>query len=377
MISFKKVLLSAATLLIVLSLTSCDDSTNSPDSGSTQPTLIGVEYDSDTKTYNLVELTFRNNSGTPSYLFSNGSRHPYIYKNAVSDGNYLYFYGYAGEDGQKVRVYDYSSASLDTVPRAATDKDETYSVFNGYFSAANGYCWYIMYEVSAMYSDYPGSYICRYHPESGEFFMRSNPADFTKAQPEKGSDTETGSWGSVFASPDGKSCVGQIMAWGVDGGAIHTDFHFPFYLSDDDFYRIGDYPMKVSGSTSDNSIIYHYRDVMTSADGYHEEFQDFSINSGPKGYANSNGTLKMSNYYGTNIYIIYQDLVNKTQVTCVTTSRSDEIMWTQMAEDGNSILFGIEGDESNYLCKTSDLSEDTTWDTLGTYPSNIVECILK
>ncbi len=382
-----KSLKSLLFLFLMFSLVSCEeeDSITNPDgSGSSGTTFIVIQNigNESAKEYAISKMSFSGETAKLETLISlKMSAYPYDFiKDVRIDGDKLYIYSLLPDYKSKLVAFDINTKQVDTLPWAKTNNDNTWSAYSRSFDVKNSYVHYIMTETSTHYNDWPGSYLCRYNISTGDFTQMSNPIDFTLAQPEKGWDTETGNWSSVHATGDGKGCVGSIMAWGVDGGSNHYDYNFLYRYNPDNtsdrLTRIGSETMKVYGATNGAKYLYQYNQLMnTETDTYFELSTISSIGADYTGYHNTNGVLRLSNYYGKNIYIYYQDLENDVETLVVETN--PEIQFAQMDKSGSFIWFGIEGNEENILCKTQDLSEGSVVDTVAKYPKSVYAAILK
>jgi hypothetical protein len=382
-----KSLKSLLFLFLLFSLISCgeeDNITNPDGSGNSGTTFIVIQNigDESTKEYAISKMSFSGETAKLETLISlQMSAYPYDFiKDVRIDGDKLYIYSLLPDYKSKLVAFDINTKQIDTLPWAKTNNDKTWSAFSRSFDAKNSYVHYIMTETSTHYNDWPGSYLCRYNITTGDFIQMANPIDFTVSQPEKGWDTETGSWSSVHATGDGTGCVGSIMAWGVDGGSNHYDYNFLYRYNPDNtsdkLTRIGTETMKVYGATNGAKYLYQYNQLMnTETDTYFELSTISSIGADYTGFHNENGVLRLSNYYGKNIYIYYQDLENDVETLVVETK--PEIQFAQMDKSGSFIWFGLEGKEENILCKTQDLSEGSVVDTVARYPKSVYGAILK
>jgi hypothetical protein len=381
--SFAKTLLySFAFAIFAFLFTSCSDDTNSPGRTTSGTVLIGLEETEEGEIF-LSEMTVSKSDASVNRLISLGD--PYYYpesfnKESKIEGDKLYMYNILPDYEHKLVIYDIKTGAIDTLPQASTSHDNTWSTYSNRFDVKNGNCYYIMGETDGRYSDWAGSYICRYNVTTGEFIAMGNPDDFALGQPEKKSDTETASWSAVFASEDGTSCYGSMLAWGVDDGVNHYDYNIPFKYTpsntQEPLERIGDETTGICGATKDRSYLYLNSTVVNTQTGEFHSITNGTVSSCPTGRQTDNGVIYISNYYGFDKYIYYYDIANDTRTLVVETG-SHEISWCQVAKDGSDIIFGIQGDEENYLCKTNGMAEAATWDTLGTYPLNIQRCLLK
>ncbi len=385
-----KVLKSLLVLFLVLSFAACeeeDNITNPTNPGTTSGTTFIVVQDLGEGTtdaeYAISKMSVSGETASVEPLISlQTAGYPYDFKKDIRiDGDKLYIYNLLPDYKNKLVVFDINSKQIDTLPWATTNNENTWSAFGSAFDASNSYVYYIMREVSSNYNDWPGSYLCRYNINSGEFIQMANPSDFTLDQPEVGSDTEIGNWTSVHASDDGSNCVGSIMAWGTEGGMNHYDYdivyrYYPENNTEDKLERIGTGDMAVSGSTSGNKYVYQNSNVTNTETGEYFVLSEVKyLSTNYTGYQNANGTLKISNYYGKDIYIYYADIENDVQTLVVETY--PEIQFAQMDKSGNFIWFGIEGNEENILCKTQDLSEGSIVDTVARYPKSVYCAIMK
>jgi hypothetical protein len=382
---FGNYLLMAFVLLsFAVFMSSCEEDSNTPDGNKTNGIeLIGLDKDESggTTNYYLSKISFNGEEGTVKHLVTTGSNYKYHFFTSKIDGERLYMYDILPEYPNKLVAMDMQTMIVDTFPAAGTDRENTWAVHSSGFDVQNGYCYYIMREISKNYADWAGSYLCRYNLSTGDFVQMSNPVNFILNQPEKGWDTETGHWSSVFASADGMTAYGSIMAWGVDGGSNHYDYDVIYRYEPDNtaepLTRIGDVDMGISGATKGCKYLYKSSNVVTTATGEMREMTNATyIPDGYTGTKNEKGAIKISNSYGYDIYVLYYDLEKDERRTVVETG-SHEVAWCQLAKDGNSIIFGIYSDEENILCQTHNLEAGSAWDTLGTYPKSVRGCMLR
>lgn len=377
-------------LLTILSfaLISCeeDDTGTNSGNGSSIPTFIVIENTADansTENYAISQMSFSSGVASVERLIDlNTAKFPYYFiSDTRIDGDKLYIYNLVPGYSNQLVAFDINGKNLDTLPWATTDDERTWATFSSKFDAKNGYVYYIMGEISKNYNDWPGSYLCRYNLSTGEWAQMSNPSNFTLNQPEKKWDTEVGSWGSVHASDDGSYCVGSIYAWGTEGGSNHYDYdlvyrYYPANAESQRLERIGDAAVAVVGATKSNKYLYKNSDIINTETDDHMTLTELKyLGADYTGYHNENGLLKISNYYGADIYIYYQDIENDVQRLVVETD--PEILFAQMDKSGQFIWFGIVGDEENILCKTHDLSEASEVDTVARYPKSVHSAMLK
>ena len=274
------------------------------------------------------------------------------------------------------------------LPLLPSNSESLYSYFDVSTSkvSQSGHIFYHSSSNNKWYGDEYRPVLVRYNPETEQLdaIYRNAVENFVLSQPEKGWDTETGQITRQFyPSLDGRYVYGQVDAYGVDFGSLHWDYKllFKYDFETETFTRLGDAEdrnVSILGITADKeyvaysnyaSGIYTRKIVNTSTN----VTQEFTL-SGGQGYAhpsrwNNNGYCSGE----TNNTIGVYDLKNDIVTTIRTPSRP---YFAQFSKADDVIYFMLEDSESYYLCKTSDLTETATTDTVCTLPLDLVDFLV-
>jgi len=257
------------------------------------------------------------------------------------------------------------------------DSDYPYFVRGSEAISENAYVFYLSATNDKYYGDQYKDYLLRYDSESTDYKTAVNPDGFVLSQPEAGDDTETSKFDNqFFVSNDGRYVYGRLQAYGVSGGSIHWDYEILFrYDFDTETYtRMGapdDAGSSILGITSDDSYLYYWDGNYKSqnlATGVVTELTDgttsdvYPIQWNTKGFCR--GATDGINYY---------NILNGTSHKVVDEYGAAD---SQFDESGERILFSLEGDDINYLCRTHDYNENTGWDTLASFPKAFHHLVL-
>lgn len=275
--------------------------------------------------------------------------------------------------------YDITNDSEQILPliEPSEDSDYPYFVRGSVAISENDYVFYLSATNDKYYGDQYNDFLLRYDPSSKDYKMALNPDGFVLSQPEAGSDTETSKFTNVFfVSNDGRYVYGRLEAYGVSGGSIHWDYEilFRYDFETDTYTRMGapgDANGSILGITSDDSYLYYWDGVYKNqnlATGQVNELTDGSTSTVYPIQWNTKGYCQ-----GATTGIYYNDILNGTQYKVVDEYGTAD---SQFDESGAHILFSLEGDEVNYLCRTHDYNENTGWDTLASFPKAFHHLVL-
>ena len=250
----------------------------------------------------------------------------------------------------------------------------------------SGHIFYHSSTNNKYYGDEYRPVLVRYNPKTEELdaIYRDAVENFVLNQPEKGADTETGQITRQFyPSLDGRYVYGQVDAYGVNFGSLHWDYKllFKYDFETGTFTRLGDVEDRnvgLLGITADKEYVafsnyasgkYTRKIVKTSTN----ETNEYSLTGG-QGFAhpsrwNNNGYCSGE----TNNTIGVYDLKNDMTTTIKTQARP---YYAQFSKSDDFIYFMVQNSESNYLCKTSNLSETATIDTVCALPLNLVDFLV-
>ena len=259
------------------------------------------------------------------------------------------------------------------LPTVGASEDSDYPYFQGQTAKVsdNGFVLYLSATNDKYYGDEYRPYLIRFDPKTNEHKVAISPNSFVLSQPEKGGDTEAGLINrNVFISPNGRYAYGHINAYGVSGN-IHWDYEilFQYDFETDQYERLGEdgeNHVAFHGLTNDGkNIIY--------SSSYVKKIYNLDTKTSTTTELYIPGfTAAQINNYGvcddgtTGIY--YYNYLNNNTVHVIDTYRPKFVHFN---DEGNSIFFTLEGTENNYICKTQDLQENTTWDTLATVSKEI------
>ena len=273
--------------------------------------------------------------------------------------------------GSKGVFIDMATGDHRELPMVAPSQDSDYSYFLSSTSRVsdNDMILYLSATNDKSYGDEYRPYLIRYNTADNTHQVAASPESFVLNQPEKGDDTETGQINRyVCISPDGRYAYGVVEAYGVSGN-IHWDYEilFQYDFETEEYKRLGeegDDDVNFYGMSRDGKyLIYannHVKKLYNTATESVSEI-DFRPSHGlspveikDNGFCND-GT--------TGIY--FWDFLNNQEIKVIHTYNTEDAQFTNA---GDAILFTLEGSDTNYICISEDLSEDTNWDTLGMVP---------
>lgn len=236
------------------------------------------------------------------------------------------------------------------------------------------YCiWY-----SVEYGDLHCPTIIRYDPETDSYDYTRGANDFVASQPEIGSDTERGAFQEAFAiSNDGTYAYAVIYGYGTSGGAYHQDYRFIVSYN----FDTGEIT-RIDGGSTGGAQIYginsDYSSLLYSLGGQ-VKFRNLNSQSSnevtvyvpgtPHESYTTNGCLDAKT---TGIYFV--DLAKDTETKIVQSYGTSS---PQFDDEGN-VIFILEGQENNYICKKIGLDElsSNQWDTIASIPPNVNYLVL-
>lgn len=283
---------------------------------------------------------------------------------------------------------DITGSNWNELPLLPSNSESLYSYFDVSTPkvSKSGHIFYHSSSNNKWYGDEYRPVLVRYNPKSEQLdaIYRNAVEGFVLSQPEKGWDTETGQiTRQFFPSLDGRYVYGQIDAYGVNGGSIHWDYKllFKYDFETETFTRLGDAEDRnigILGITADKEYV-AYSNYASGA--YTRKIVNTTTNvtqvytlSGGQGYAhpsrwNNNGYCSGETNNTISVYNLKTNMVS----TIKTSSRPN---FTQFSKTDDIIYFMIGDSEKNYLCKTSDLTETATIDTVCTLPLNLVDFLV-
>ena len=264
-----------------------------------------------------------------------------------------------------------TSAEHTELPMVTPSEDSDYSYFLSSTSKVsdNDLILYLSATDDKNYGDEYRPYLIRYNTADNTHKVASSPENFVLNQPEKGDDTETGQFRRyVCISPNGRYAYGVLEAYGVSGN-IHWDYEilFQYDFETEKYNRLGeegDADVSFYGMTRDGKyLIYANNHVKKLYNTETEEVSEIDFrpsHSLSPIEINDNGFCDDGT---TGIY--YWDFLNNQEIKVIHTYNTENAQFTNA---GDAILFTLEGSDTNYICISEDLAEDTNWDTLAAVP---------
>jgi len=286
------------------------------------------------------------------------------------------------DDGGRGLYLVLSDASAYYLPLVPPSQTSDYSYFKSSTADVSGNGQFIIYSSGTndrSYGDEPRSYLLRYNVSTGDTLVAISPSGFALSQPEVGSDTELGQIEpTVFASADGKYAYGDILAYGVDGGVNHYDYYilFRYDFETHQYTRLGE------PTDDDAQIIAMGSDRTWILYSNNSQYKLLNLTTNTVSYPSMNTVNVKKNSWGINGACVgastrnlyYYNFVNNNEVTvCHTNGWPDNAMFSK---DGSRIYFTLEDSNNKYLCITSGITENSTYDTLGTYPREFHDMIM-
>ncbi|MCF7886710.1 MAG: hypothetical protein K9M80_09460 [Candidatus Marinimicrobia bacterium] len=280
-------------------------------------------------------------------------------------------------DGSSVGLYiDMASAEHIELPMVAPSEDSDYSYFLSSTSVVsdNGMILYLSATDDKSYGDEYRPYLIRYNTANNTHKVAASPENFVLNQPEKGDDTETGQINRyVCISHDGRYAYGVLEAYGVSGN-IHWDYEilFQYDFETEEYKRLGeegDADVTFYGMTRDGKhLIYdnNHTKKLLNLETENVSEVDFRPSHGLSPIeTNDNGFCDDGT---TGIY--YWDCLANQEIKVINSYYTEDAQFTN---GGDKLLFTLEGSDTNYICISEDLSEDTNWDTLAAVPEEFID----
>ncbi len=244
----------------------------------------------------------------------------------------------------------------------------------------NGFILYSSATNDKNYGDEYQPYLLRYNPSDNTYEVAEGPNNFVLSQPEAGDDTEAGLiQRTLFISPNGKYAYGEVDGYGVDGGSYHWDYEILFRYDFDQktYTRLGDTDdndVTIVAMTSDRRYIIY----SNGSTGKVLDLQTGNIST-----TNMNTVNVKKNSWGKNGCCVgastgdlyYKDFVNNKEVIVCNTGWG----WAcnaMFSKNEDKIYFFKEGSDKNFLCVTSGISEGSTYDTIGSFPTEFYDIIM-
>jgi hypothetical protein len=272
--------------------------------------------------------------------------------------------------------FDMDAESYYEFPLVDPSEDSDYSYFQATTAdvADNGLIVYSSATNDKNYGDEYRPFLLRLNPSDHSTVVASSPNNFAFSQPEMGGDTDMAQFNRMlFASTDGQYAYGHIEAYGTEGGSIHWDYNILFkYDFDNDIYeRLGDpedNKVNIVAMTSDRKYM-----IYTNNGTYKLLNLETNTTSYPTGIDNLVNVQE--NSWGVNGACVgstagniwNKDFVNNREfIVCNMSGSPYNCMFSK---DGKKIIFTLDGSDTKYLCITSGIEENSTYDTIGAYPN--------
>lgn len=237
-----------------------------------------------------------------------------------------------------------------------------------------GRIFYAIY-YSRKYTDQHESTIFRYDPKTKEYTHTKGSNAFIATQPERGSDTEAGSFKENFAiSSDGRYAYALIYGYGTRGGAYHSDYQFlvQYDFDTDKITRLdgGETSASIYGINSDYS-------KLTYSMGSERRYIDLKTKQFKKIEGITFTSYPHCSFSKT--YVLSPKTNGLFQVDFTKSSEFkfvNQRVYAPQFDKNGDFYFVIQGKSENYICKKTDFSADTPCDTIATIPSNITYILL-
>ncbi len=235
----------------------------------------------------------------------------------------------------------------------------------------------------AMWHDEPRYRIIRLDPETGGYEVSPLISSWTLSQPEIDADR----YGlahiseNIYPSTCGRYVYGQTVAWGISGGSLIASdgILFRYDFDNEQYSRVSNvgYGFDPMFITADNNyLVYFDREAAAASRNkklnmntgtvsvLHEathtaNTRQFHVNNYGRVGAGSGYPLRQFGFFN-----VVDDQQIDIDVPTHTTSNT-------ISSDGNYIYFRYRFDDTNYLLRTSDLTEQATIDTVAVLPDNV------
>ncbi len=307
-------------------------------------------------------------------------------ENADINGNVLSMGLHAdfNDDGGQGLYLDLSGDNAHYLPLVPPTGNNDYSYFQPTTSDVSENGQFVIYSSATndrSYGDEYQPFLIRYNVVTGDSSVAVSPKAFALSQPEKGTDTETGMIErNIFASPDGKYAYGDIVAFGLEGNSYHYDYYILFRYD----FEAREY--KRLGETDDNNAniiaMGSERTWILYSNNGQQKLLNLATNTVT--YPNINAINVKKNSWGINGACVgsssgnlyYKDFVNNNEVTVCQTNTYGWAYNAMFSNDGGKIYFTLDGNNTKYLCVTDGITENSKYDTLGTYPEEFYDIIM-
>ena len=248
-----------------------------------------------------------------------------------------------------------------------------------------GSCGHIFYVAGSQYTEgswheEPRYRLVKYDPQTGDYDVAPLISSWTLSQPEINPET----YGlarissDIFPSDCGRYVFGRTIAWGISGGSLIASKGIMFrYDFDDEVYSRVDevgYGFSTRYATADNNYILYYNDVDNISKRYNmntgqvSEVHDASVDANIHKCGTTNhGTIGNGSSYPLRevwYHNVLADEIIKIPVP-------DHTRGHVLSKDLSYFYFRYRFNDTNYLLRTSDLSENATIDTVAILPENV------
>ncbi len=231
--------------------------------------------------------------------------------------------------------------------------------------------------------DEPGHRLVRLDPKTGEYEMAPMISSWTLSQPE----IDANRYGlariseNIYPSTCGRYVYGRTVAWGISGGNLIASrgIMFRYDFDNEQYSRVNNvgYGFDPMYITADNNYLV-YLDTEAAAASRDKKL---NMNTGTVSVLHTarhaaNTTQNQVNNYGRvgagsgyplrefGFFNVVDDQQINISVPTHTTSNT-------ISSDGNYVYFRYRFEDTNYLLRTSDLTEQATVDTVAVLPDNV------
>lgn len=274
--------------------------------------------------------------------------------------------------------FDISDNSYEILPLLPPGQGR-YSFFSNSIAKVcnSGYVFYLSASNDVSYYNQYRASLIRFNPRSGVLDVAADPTSFVVSQPERGWDTQIGQFTrSFYPSNKGRYVYGVLESLGAGDGAFHGDYKilFKYDFEKEKYTRLGDTEdsqVSLFGITSDGEeMLYQSSNALKLVNVNTHKTSKITIGGG-QGYSN---TSQWNNFgycssEAFNTICVYNLLANEKQ-TIKTPSYPN---CSQFSADGKHLYFMLESAKGKFLCKTSDLSPETSIDTVCALPFDTKE----
>ncbi len=236
---------------------------------------------------------------------------------------------------------------------------------------------------AGMWHDEPRYRLVRLDPKTGEYEMAPLISSWTLSQPEINAER----YGlahireNIYPSTCGRYVYGQTVAWGISGGSLIASrgILFRYDFDNEQFSRVNNvgYGFDPMYITADNNyLVYFDREAAAASQNKKLNMNTGTVSVLHKATHTANTRQFQVNNYGRvgegsgyplrqfGVFNVVDDEVIDISVPDHTTSNT-------ISSDGNYVYFRYRFDDTNYLLRTSDLTEQATIDTVAVLPDNV------